>query len=110
MALGVTLTNKLPEIQLRLNSEEFNLVLAAATETVAEAARANAPVETGALRESIEVKPIPDTNDVGVFMAWYGPFVEHGTVNAPPRPFLVPAAESRKEAVAETVAIWVRSL
>ena len=56
---------------------------------VAEGARAQAPVDTGALRDSIAAGP--DNVTVGVE---YAGFVEYGTVNMPPEPFLRPAADT----------------
>lgn len=109
MAVFVTLKNRLPEIQAKLASPELQAVLHAATEPIAEAARSRAPVATGRLRESIEVSNEPE-GSVGVKMAWYGRFVEHGTVKAPAHPFLVPAAEAGKNVVADAVTAWLRSL
>lgn len=59
------------------------------SQDVAEGARAGAPVDTGALRDSIQANP--DSVTVGVE---YAGFVEYGTVNMPPEPFLRPAADT----------------
>jgi HK97 gp10 family phage protein len=56
---------------------------------VAQGAQAMAPVDTGALRESIQAGP--DNVTVGVP---YAGFVEYGTVNMPPEPYLRPAADT----------------
>jgi HK97 gp10 family phage protein len=64
-------------------------------------AKAKAPVDTGALRASIQ-SDVSQTDDtltaeiaVGVD---YGPYVELGTVVSAPQPFLTPAAEAQREA------------
>ena len=62
-------------------------------EAVAEAARANAPVKTGALRDSIGVtagEGMKRTVGVGVD---YAPAVELGTTTRAATPFLSPALE-----------------
>lgn len=109
MASTRLIKNDFPEIIAQLNSPEMTAVLLAGAESIAEVAAAKAPVASGALRDSIEAKPVAEGN-VGIFMAWYGRFVEHGTVNAPPHPFLVPAAEAGRVTVAESVAAFLRSL
>lgn len=58
-------------------------------------AKTLAPVDTGALRNSIQAEKHPSqafTWQVKVGME-YGAFVEYGTVNAPAQPFLTPAVE-----------------
>lgn len=104
----VTLKNRFPEIQAKLRSPELDTVLLAGSRPIAAEAAARAPVSTGTLRSSIEAK-ISEGN-VGIYMAWYGRFVEHGTVKTAPRPFMVPAAEAGKDHVADTVTAWLRRL
>ena len=58
---------------------------------VAAAARANAPVLTGELRDSIEV----EGTDV-VARAAHAPHVELGTVDQAAQPFLSPAVEAER--------------
>jgi HK97 gp10 family phage protein len=53
---------------------------------VADEMRRNAPVLTGALRDSIEV-----TDDGVVVGVPYGPFVEYGTADTSPQPYAGPA-------------------
>jgi len=61
-------------------------------EAVAEAARAEAPVKTGALRDSI-------TSEGGTISVGepYALFVEIGTHRMPAQPFLTPAMEQTEE-------------
>lgn len=59
------------------------------SEDVAGGARAMAPVDTGALRDSIAVTE----NGVGVGVP-YASFVEYGTSDTPAQPYLRPAADT----------------
>lgn len=65
-------------------------------------AKLRAPVDTGALRGSISVDPIPMGADVGPHVD-YGAYVEFGTVNTPAQPYLVPAADATRSQVCEIV-------
>ena len=65
-------------------------------------AKLRAPVDTGALRGSISVDPIPMGADVGPHVD-YGAYVEFGTVNTPAQPYLVPAADATRSQVSEIV-------
>lgn len=85
-----------------------------AAEAVAAEARLRAPVDTGELRDAIvvEVRPsIGDRAEAAVVVdetrveGDYHPlFVEVGTSKMAPRPFLTPAAESKKVEVVRRVA------
>lgn len=61
---------------------------------ITEAAKAQAPVETGELRDSIVI----EGTDVHV-TAPYAGFVEFGTINVPAQPYLRPAADAAGETV-----------
>lgn len=57
-------------------------------------AKQNAPVDTGALRNSIQGRMTGDASgEVGVGVE-YGVYVEYGTVNMAAQPFMRPAAEA----------------
>lgn len=57
-------------------------------------AKVNAPVDTGALRNSIQAKPVDDlTWEVGVGVD-YALFVEMGTSKMAAQPYMTPAAEA----------------
>jgi HK97 gp10 family phage protein len=63
-------------------------------EAIAKAAKENAPVDTGKLRDSIEVKSDGEVRiEVGVE---YGVAVEYGTYKMAAQPYLRPAIDSAK--------------
>lgn len=66
--------------------------LAQAADLVVDAAKENAPVESGALMESIGGEVSGDTLTVGA-SAPHAAYVEFGTREQPPQPFLGPALE-----------------
>lgn len=88
---GARLVSELPEIIRELPDRGSLLAHMLANET-AKLAIPNAPVETGALKRSIEGKRLP-RGDAAVMAAWYWFFSEFGTVKQPPHPFMVPAFE-----------------
>lgn len=79
---------------------------------LADEMRARAPVDTGALRDSIEVEP-PTGNFPGgrvivggngaAGSTFYGVFVEFGTVYQPAQPFMRPAAAAAGERMRRAV-------
>lgn len=76
-------------------------------EIVAETARTLVPVDTGRLRDSIDYRIGRDDKgpfvDVGATEI-YAPFVEWGTVNMAPEPFLSTAAEAERARIGEAFA------
>lgn len=65
------------------------------------AAKAKAPVDTGALRSSIQANVTQTESTLTAEIAVgvdYGPYVELGTVVSAAQPFLTPAVESQREA------------
>lgn len=66
------------------------------SEKVADEMRRNAPVDTGALRDSIEV-----TDDGVIVDVPYGAFVEYGTSDTAPQPFASPAVNRLARSSAE---------
>jgi len=89
--------SRIPQIAAELNLRTEALLAAAAAQIV-EGAKERVPVGKNPphLRDAIHVERgesgeyLVVAGDKGVF---YGHIVEHGSVNAPPHPFLVPAAE-----------------
>ena len=81
------------------NDPEVLRALIEAGEQIAEEARMLAPVRTGNLKKSIKAELVADPVTgyearVGFTKAaYYGTFVELGTEEHPPQPFLRPAAE-----------------
>lgn len=65
-------------------------------EDIAADARRNAPVDTGRLRNSIEVVPVDDKTVSVVATAPYAAHVELGTSDTRAQPFLKPAAYRKR--------------
>lgn len=86
--------------------------LRSGAETIAAEVRRGAPVETGRLRASVEVRPVADrpgrvAMDVEVAGGHDGPFVgsvEFGGPHRTPDPFIRTAFAARSDAVARDVA------
>jgi len=55
-------------------------------------------VVTGRLRSSITHNVSPGEVEIGTNV-YYGTYLEHGTVNHPPYPFLFPAVESNRQKI-----------
>lgn len=72
--------------------ERARQAVAAAADAVQADARAEVPVDTGALKDSITVENSGLSADVSAG-EHYAPFVEFGTSTRPAQPFLTPAAE-----------------
>lgn len=65
-----------------------------AAELIVSEAQANAPVDTGHLRDSIEVTEESDDSVTVVAGAEYAAYVEYGTSKMAAQPFFEPAIES----------------
>lgn len=71
-------------------------IVQAATYAVEADAKKRAPVDTGALRNSIQSSfPAPKTGIVSASVE-YAPYVEFGTIHNKPQPFLLPALKAVK--------------
>lgn len=93
------LRSRFPSIVRNLDNEVDPAILATA-EAIAQGAKDRVPVETGALRDAIHVARHGEGNYsviAGDDDAFYGHIIEHGGVNTPPHPFLVPAAEAERD-------------
>jgi HK97 gp10 family phage protein len=103
------LTSRIPEIAAAL-SPEVMVAVEAGAETIVEAAKARVPVDTGRLRDAIHT----EIEGAGVYVvagdreAFYGHIIEHGSVYAPARPFLLPALEETRAAVLAEVEAAIR--
>lgn len=91
----VTLQSRFPEIAAELRSR-ISRATKAGTEVVAASARAKAPVESGALSNSIKVKAKRAGEYAVETDVFYARFIEYGTVNMAARPFLIPALEEHR--------------
>lgn len=123
MAREVVLKSRLPAIAVEAHVR-VNAAVGQAADVIAEKAKARVPVRTGLLRSRIHAAEVPDEPspyvkeqpDEGWYVvggdsdAWYGHFVELGTVHAPPHPFLVPAAEASKKELAALVSLSLKGL
>lgn len=96
--------------------EEVDEVLREQAEAIASTARSRVPVDTGNLRDSIEVveddrpgysgyRVIADARSTsGRYDVPYAHMVEYGSVhNQPARPFLTPALEERRQETLDAV-------
>lgn len=95
MASYYELKSRIPEIIANLPGE-IEGALKATADAIAEGAKSRVPVDSGALRDAIHVEEVEGGYTVvaGSSEAFYGHIVEHGSSRVPPRPFLIPAAES----------------
>lgn len=79
-------------------AEELN----SGAETCVSLAKQLAPVDTGAMRDAIEQTEIANGNNLRAVIESpqdYSAFVEYGTVNMEPQPFMTPAFESARRQV-----------
>lgn len=97
MAFRLEITfNKLPGLGPAVRSACSDVVRKATFDVEADA-KVRAPVDTGALKASIQGKMIgPLTGEI-VCGVSYGIFQEYGTVNQAGAPFLTPAVEMMRE-------------
>jgi len=73
--------------------EDMGAEIEAGTNRLAESARGRVPVNSGTLKDSIEVREETGMDFVILAAAPHARFVEFGTLSRPAQPFLVPAAE-----------------
>lgn len=92
--------SRLPKIAAEI-APALDVIARAGAELVEAHAEERVPVETGRLRDAIHVeqeRPGAYFVVAGDNEAFYGHIVEHGGVNTPPHPFLIPAGQqARKE-------------
>jgi HK97 gp10 family phage protein len=104
-------------------SDEVDEVLRAKAEEIAEAARQAVPRNTGNLADSIVIEEdtrrgysgyrvVADARSAtGKYNAPYAHMVEYGSVhNDPPRPFLIPALDDRREEIFKSVMDTIEEL
>jgi len=85
--------NKLPRMDSRLHDEVANIVSTTALQCEG-LAKTKCPVDTGALRNSIQAQPESALTWTVAPAQEYAWFVEAGTVNQPAQPYMTPAAEA----------------
>ena len=103
--------SRLPQIIVAIDPK-VTAALTVGAEGIAERAKQRVPVATGRLRDAIHVEQ--DGDDVAVVAGdsdvWYGHLVEHGTSSAPAQPFLLPAAEERRNEIKAAVVAVLKTL
>lgn len=87
--------NHFGEISAKAAARARALIVATAR-NVEGAAKANAPVLTGNLRNSIETMPGEDLSARVNVGAYYGIYVEYGTSRMGAEPFLTPAVDAAR--------------
>lgn len=88
----ITLTSRLPAVSDEIRRQVSQVVRKAAFDVEANA-KVLAPVDTGALRASIQTTVTGELSAEVSVGAEYGPHVEYGTVHAGAQPFLTPAVD-----------------
>ena len=107
--MAASLKSRFPEIERKM-ALRISAAVKEGADEVAEDARSRVPVQTGKLRDSIEVTrkgPARTAVEVGIF---YGKFLEFGTKHASAQPFLVPALEGKQETIVAKVEGVLRGL
>jgi HK97 gp10 family phage protein len=93
LASAVRYSSRIPEI-IAENPQRATALAKMIADRTTEAAKGAAPVETGALKESLHIEGLENQGGAAVMAVWYWFFLEFGTVNAPAKPFLLPAFEA----------------
>ena len=86
--------------------------VAQGTQALAQEARELAPVNTGALRESIQAGPVSQEGSSVqgsvAAKAEHAAYVEMGTRQQAPKPFLYPAYQTQRDALVQAVAAAIK--
>ena len=88
-------SNKLPQMDSRLYDEVANIVSTTALQCEG-LAKVKCPVDTGALRNSIQAQSESALTWTVAPATDYAHHVEFGTVNQPAQPYMTPAAEAMR--------------
>jgi HK97 gp10 family phage protein len=113
------LERKLLSFEPKLAKKIVRTALRDGAKLILEAAKANVPVATGALRDSLKVRAMRKRRfTYGIMVAtaagwfkgeqFYGAFVEFGTSRLAARPFVRPAFDSEKDAAEKTIVDGIR--
>lgn len=91
---GVTITkNNLGRIAVNLRPQASQVVRKAAFDVEAHA-KTLVPVDTGALKASIQTEQTGDMSAAVTAGMEYAPYVEYGTSHGPAQPYMTPAADA----------------
>lgn len=113
------LEKKLLSFEPKLGKKIIRQALRSGAKLILAEAKANVPVDTGALRDSLKVRAMRKRKHrYGVMVqtseGWfkgeqfYGAFVEFGTDKMAAQPFVRPAFDSEKEAAEKTIVDGIR--
>ena len=102
MNVNITYDNGLAEIAQRIEGS-INEIIAAGADAVCDNAKSICPVDTGALRDSISVTTARDRAEISANTD-YAAYVEFGTSQMAPQPYLVPSLIGNSGAVLAAMA------
>lgn len=105
--MSVTVTSRIPMVRARVRSAVAGAVEKAMLDVEA-AAKTSAPVDTGALRNSIQGERTGEFSGIVAPNVDYAIYVELGTRHMSAQPFLTPAADEVRPAFEAAVARAVR--
>lgn len=111
---GRELEKTLKDLGGKIASRLGDNAVRAGVRVVQKAAKSNAPVETGRLRNSLKVKA-PRNKSSGVAVAevvtgvFYAHMLEYGTVKMSPKPFMRPALDESAQAAIDKMADNLRT-
>lgn len=93
----IVVFNRIPALIAAVEANARSAVKSTA-DSIAQDARARAPVDTGFLKGSIESVSLATGKSAEVRVgAYYGPYVEFGTYKMAAQPFLYPAAQAHAD-------------
>ena len=114
--MPATLKSRIPAIIAGLEPR-VNAAVRAGAEAIAVEATARAPDAPPQGEGLVEAIHVEDSEEAGGYYVvagdedvFWGHFVEMGTTHSAPHPFLIPAMESQKDAVANAVTLVLRTL
>lgn len=102
MSVSITYDNSLEEIAQRIEGS-LGEIIAAGADAVCESAKSMCPVDTGALRSSISVSTDGNRAEISANTD-YAAYVEFGTSQMAPQPYLVPSLIGNSGAVTAAMA------
>lgn len=94
--------NNVPKVTATLRSNTASKTLAV-VKKIQSTAKVLAPVETGALRDSIVIEKVSEYKYTVYPLVEYALFQELGTIHNPPHPFMQPAAAQHREEYFESM-------
>ena len=102
MNVNITYDNGLAEIAQRIEGS-ISEIIAAGADAVCDNAKSICPVDTGALRDSISITTVGNRAEISANTD-YAAYVEFGTSQMAPQPYLVPSLIGNSGAVLAAMA------